>query len=199
MKEEWRRNKYGGLFKVTNDYMNKKIRGENVEQDNKKSYQLTDNQINQVIDESVSQWDDNYAKLYMTKINPNDFLDLTTSDNMWVYIKDETKELDLPKIQNTKYVADMMYLDIDLETGEVRGHEGRHRMMALRNAGYKEVDIVVFPYNYEKYNAKEYTNKKITAQEGTGFASNKKDFSTNLKKLVPVSKANIERIKNRDY
>ena len=26
MHEEWRRNKYGGLFKVTNDYMNKKIR-----------------------------------------------------------------------------------------------------------------------------------------------------------------------------
>ena len=32
MHEEWRRNKYGGLFKVTNDYMNKKIRGENTEE-----------------------------------------------------------------------------------------------------------------------------------------------------------------------
>jgi hypothetical protein len=29
MHEEWRRNKYGGLFKVTNDYMNQKIRKNN--------------------------------------------------------------------------------------------------------------------------------------------------------------------------
>ena len=204
----WRRNKYGGLFKIdenyqpkqnnTNQYMNDKIRKEG-KKEKDKAYQLTDDNLQQIIDESISKWDDHYAQLYISKISPDDFLELTTDYNMYGYIKDEVKELDLAKVQGAKYVADMMYLDVDLETGLVNGHEGRHRMMALKNAGYKQVDIVVWPRNYDKYNAKEYTNKKITAQEGTGFSSKYKDFSTELKQLIPVSKANVDRIKRRDY
>lgn len=203
----WRRNKLtGGWFNIndinTNKYMNEKIRNSVIRingTEENKEYQLTDENLQQVIDESISKWDDNYAQLYMTKISPEDFLQLTTDENMYGYIKDEVKELDVSKIQNANYVADMMYLDIDLQTGEVNGHEGRHRMMALKNAGYKKVDLVVWARNYDKYNAKEYTNKKITAQYGTGFASTHKDYSTELEKLVPVSKANIDRIKKRDY
>lgn len=194
MHEEWRRNKYGGLFKVTNDYMNKKIRNEAIkESENKKVYQLTDNQINQVIDESVSQWDDNYARLYMTKINPKTYLELTATSDAMERIEKEKFDLDIEQVKSKSIVADMMYLDIDLETGEVRGHEGRHRMYAFQNAGYESVDIVVFPYNYEKYNAKEYKDFTIKGQEVLSFKSAKLDD------LVPVSKANIERIKNRDY
>lgn len=33
MQEEWKRNKYGGLFKVTNDYMNDKIRSKSTSKD----------------------------------------------------------------------------------------------------------------------------------------------------------------------
>lgn len=173
---------------TTNEHMNNKIRGEE-----NKVYKLTDNQIDQVIDESVSQWDDNYARLYMTKINPDTYLQLTATSNAMERIEKEKFDLDIEQVNSKNRVADMMYLDIDLETGEIRGHEGRHRMYAFKNAGYNEVDIVVFPYNYEKYNAKEYNNFKIKGQEILNYKS------AELKKLVPVSKVNIERIKNRDY
>ena len=160
---------------------------------NKKEYKLNDNEIQQVIDESVSEWDEDYARLYLSKISPDDFLKLTANDRMMERLEQDKFDLDLQKIQNKRVVADMMYLDIDMETGEVRGHEGRHRMYALKNSGYKDVEIVVFPYNYEKYNAKEYKDKRIYAQENGG------NGETNLKYLIPVSKKNIERIKNRRY
>ena len=181
---------------TTNEYMNNKIKKDASKE---KTYQLTDDNLQQVIDESISQWDEDYAKLYMTKINPDDFLELTTSYDIYTDIRDNVKELDIDKIKGAKYVADMMYLDIDLETGQVAGHEGRHRMMALKNAGYKKVDLVVWARNYDKYHAKEYTNKVITAQDYTGFSSKAKDYSVELEKLVPVSKRNIDRIKKRDY
>ena len=158
-----------------------------------KIYELTEENIQQVIDESVSEWDDDYARLYLTKISPSDFLKLTASEKTMERLEKEKFELDVDILKKSKVVADMMYLDIDLETGEVRGHEGRHRMKALLDNGYKEVEIVVFPYNYSKYNAKEYNNKRIYAQEhgGTG--------SVDLKYLIPVSKRNKERIKSRNY
>ena len=160
-----------------------------------KKYEFTDENIEQIIHESVSKWDDDYAQLYITKISPKDFLELTSSQIHYDYIKmKQTERLDLEKIQNAKVVADMMYLDIDLGTGEVRGHEGRHRMSAFENEGYTEIDIVVFPYNYEKYNTKELNNFRITQQEGT-----ERKKSTILKKLVPVSKRNVEKIRKRDY
>lgn len=189
------------FIKNTNEYMNNKIRKEAKEkkQENDKTFQLSDENLQQVIDESISKWDDDYAQLYITKISPDDFLDLTTSDTQWSIIKDESREANINSMLNKKYVADMMYLSVDMQTGEVTGHEGRHRMMALRNAGYKEADIVVWPNNYDKYHTKEYENKRITAQAGTGFSSKYKDFNTTLKKVTPVSKRNVEKIKERNY
>lgn len=158
-----------------------------------KEFKLSDSDIQQVIDESVSEWDEDYARLYISKISPEDFLKLTANDSMMVMLEENRFDLDLSQVENKKYVADMMYLDIDLETGEVRGHEGRHRMYSLKNAGYKEAEIVVFPYNYSKYNAEEYKNKRIYAQEGGGSGF------TDLEYLIPVSKRNKDRIKNRRY
>lgn len=171
-----------------------KISKDDIENMKKKKHRLTNENIQQIIDESISEWDEDYARLYLTKINPKDFLKLTSSENYFETIKNNTLELDLEKIEGSKYVADMMYLDIDLETGKVRGHEGRHRMSALENEGYELVDIVVFPYNYDKYHAKEIDNIVLKPQEGTDRYEN-----VTIKKLTPVSKRNVEMIKNREY
>lgn len=171
-----------------------KISKDDIENMKKKKHRLTNENIQQIIDESISEWDEDYARLYLTKINPKDFLKLTSSEDYFVAIKNNTLELDLEKIEESKYVADMMYLDIDLETGKVRGHEGRHRMSALENEGYELVDIVVFPYNYDKYHAKEIDNIVLKPQEGTDRYEN-----VTIKKLTPVSKRNVEMIKNREY
>lgn len=171
-----------------------KISKDDIENMKKKKYRLTNENIQQIIDESISEWDEDYARLYLTKINPKDFLKLTSSEDYFVAIKNNTLELDLEKMEGSKYVADMMYLDIDLETGKVRGHEGRHRMSALENEGYELVDIVVFPNNYDKYHAKEIDNIALKPQEGTDRYEN-----VTIKKLTPVSKRNVEMIKNREY
>lgn len=159
-----------------------------------KEYKLSENEIEQAINESVSEWDEDYARLYITKINPESFLKLTTNEEINRRLENERFDLDLEKISNKKYVADMMYLDIDMETGEVYGHEGRHRMMALKNSGYNKVDLIIFPHNYDKYHSKEYTNKKIYSQEG--IITNE---SVSLDKIVPISKRNKERIRKRDF
>lgn len=161
---------------------------------NKKEFNLTDENINQIISESVSEWDEDYARLYLTKISPDDFLKLTASERMMQILENEKFDsLDINMLENKKYVADMMYLDIDMESGQVLGHEGRHRMMALKNEGYDSVEIVVFPRNYQKYNAREYRDKEIYNQEGVESHFSKLDY------LMPVSKRNIERVKNREY
>ena len=38
-------------------------------------------------------------------------------------------------------------------------------MMLLKEAGYKQVDVVIWVSNYDKYNAKEYKNFTVNGQE----------------------------------
>lgn len=167
-------------------------------QQQEKEFELSEDNINQVISESVSKWEDNYAKLYMTKMSPDDFLKLTIADEEQYLLKEgnflrSMDNVDTNILHDKKYVADMMYLSIDLENQNVIGHEGRHRMMLLKEAGYKQVDVVIWASNYDKYNAKEYKNFTVNGQE--------KQFNKQVtfNDLVPVSKANIERIKKHDY
>lgn len=198
MEEEgrWITTKHGNrvFIKTTNAYMNEKIRSlTSKSNEQKKQFQLTDEQIDEVISESISEWDDNYAGLYITRMDPKDFLKLTATSKAMEWIENDKFDLDIKQVEAKKRVADMMYLDIDLETGKVRGHEGRHRAYSFQNAGYNKIDIVVFPYNYDKYQAKEYNNFNLKGQEVLSFQN------ATLEKLIPVSKANINRIKKRDY
>lgn len=161
---------------------------------NKKQFNLTDNNINEIISESISEWDDDYAQLYLTRISPDDFLKLTASENTMQRLENEKFEsLDISTLENKRLVADMMYLDIDMKTGKVLGHEGRHRMYALKNAGYNDIEIPVFASNYDKYHTEEYKNKQIYSQEGVAYNSSELEY------LIPVSKRNKNRIKNREY
>ena len=199
-------------IRVTNKYMNTLIRNDyktkldkslkqnktqDTKQSDKKTYQLTNDQLQNVIDESISQWEDNYAKLYMTKMSPNDFLSLTANEQVMNMLEQTATKLDLNEMNKPRNVASMMYLDVDLEMGEVRGHEGRHRAYALKNAGYNEMDVIIWPWQSEsdKYHSKERDNYTMTGQTGMNLNNNK----VTVRKIVPVSKANIERIKRRDY
>lgn len=167
--------------------------GKTLRAEDPKEFKLTDNNIQEVIDESISQWDDDYAQLYMTRMSPEDFLNLTATENAMAMIERDKFDLDIGILENKRVVADMIYLDIDIENKQVRGHEGRHRMYALKNAGYNKVDVVVFASNYDKYHAPELSNVDIKGQEALNYKS------AHFDKLVPVSKANVDRIKKRDY
>jgi len=156
-----------------------------------KQFKLSSENIDLLIKDSINEFEENYARDYITRMSPSDYLKLTASDNTMKRLEEEKFDLDLD-ILNKK--GSWIYLDIDLQTGEVLGHEGRHRMLALKNANYDDVDVVIFPRNYDKYNAQEYNYRKLIGQ-----GEDLKNNSVVVKKLIPVSKKNIERIKKRDY
>lgn len=187
---------------TTNEYMNDYIRRSKKRKQGKKQdkqYQLTDEQLNDVIEESVAKGENNYAKHYITTMSPDEFLLMTASPYIWNTLEKDKFDLDLNQLNKAHNVASMIYLDIDLRTGKVTGHEGRHRAYALKNAGYKKMDVVVWPSNYDKSNAKEYKDFKIKAQDGTTAHETGIGNEAVLHKLTPVSTANINKIKNRDY
>lgn len=59
------------------------------------------------------------------------------------------------------------FLEIDFEDGIVTAHEGRHRMVMLRDTGVEKVAIVVKDIDSErvKYRTKKMTNVSVTGQE----------------------------------
>ena len=87
---------------------------------------------------------------YVAEITPDQYLKITSSENLIKSIEEETKqygELDLDKL-NSGY----MMLEVDLDTGKVSSHEGRHRMQLLKNNGYKKAQIIIMSKksNYDK-------------------------------------------------
>lgn len=113
----------------------------------------------------ADKWAEDYAKSYKVKMSPKDFLDLTTiegADSLKVggYIGgSRLRELDIDELNKEKWQTIFLQVAFpdagDPTKGEVVGHEGRHRMFALMNAGVKEVDVElkcdVYGSVYNKY------------------------------------------------
>ena len=129
----------------------------------------------------------NYAKAYVAYISPSDFLSLTTVNEKAI-VSDSAKygNLDVDILKNNS-AREGQFLKIDFEKGEVVDHNGRHRMVMLRDAGVEKVAIVVRPNNTEKnkYNTQKMTNVSVTGQEfeGVGTAQGKVTIS----EIIPLS------------
>lgn len=167
------------------------------EADSNTKYSLNDNTVSltsERIDSVISDYgasDKRYAKAYITSINPRDYLKLTISDKnlaKWEQAADEgTSEsiypLDEAKLKNERNIP---MLEIDTETGEVIGHEGRHRMMALMRAGATNVPIVVVD-NTTKYSKKKEPSMVISSQDFGNEPVNG-GFTTEIRNLIPTNK-----------
>jgi hypothetical protein len=99
------------------------------------------------IDNLLSSYADFYepdrTKALATRINPRDFLGLTLPQE---YIETFNTQVGPLDMQRLGAETQPLFLRVSpLETGELRvtGHEGRHRMAALRDAGVESVPIVV--------------------------------------------------------
>lgn len=126
----------------------------------------------------------NYSKGYVTYISPSDFLALTTTNEQHIVEDARNKyyKLDVDVLKNERQTP---FLRIDLQTGEVTGHEGRHRMALLRDAGIEKVAIVIEADSEAgKYNAQKLTNFKISGQE---FNSGKAPGTVVLDEVIPLS------------
>ena len=138
---------------------------------------FSEDRLNYIIRGSVNDYSDNYARSYITKITPQQFLDLTTTPEGLQRLESESTELNPEQLKGEQQ---NIFLRVDMETGKVLGHEGRHRMIALRNAGVNNVDIEIIP------------------QQGTYDTENAKDFNYGLY-LIGQSMNNGEKGKNVDF
>ena len=130
---------------------------------------------------SRSPDDPNYAKSYITWVRPSAFVNATTtSADFREQLKTEAKPLDLEMLKDE---SQPIYLIVDFEEERVLGHEGRHRMLALQEAGIERVAVIIDSRHVSPYKAKPIERMYVSGQqwgyeEGDGFT---------LRNLLPLS------------
>lgn len=132
-----------------------------------------------------------YAQRYVAYISPEEFLALTTVSNesrerIANSAREQYGEFDTGKMGDVRSVGSP-YLTFDLETGEVLGHEGRHRMSLLEDAGIERVAITLHPYPNEegKYSRKKFDALTLTGEE---FSNGKSEAEVTVENVLPLSR-----------
>lgn len=127
----------------------------------------------------------NYAQAYITYMSPDSFLNLTTRDRgerALIYDSaSESKTVEGAVQQSRRQPIQLM---IDHETGEIKGHEGRHRMVALMRAGVRDVPVLLFDSS-NKYSKAPIDELELKAQFNRYVTEDVRD-------LQPFSQGNRE-------
>ena len=110
---------------------------------------LTDERIDRLMSQYAYTMDDKKTKAYIGWVKPDDFLAATTPVEQRKRLEYEAEPLDQEKMRRQ---TQELRLDGEIEDGAFNtlGHEGRHRMMALRNAGVDRVPVTFYLYNGAK-------------------------------------------------
>lgn len=152
----------------TRKYIDEKM----INESNKKDFKINKDVVkeqylnpNNLIKDNLVRKDEGKNKgnnFYVANITPDEYLNLTTTPELYNKIINDNKttnfELDTNKLNNS-----YMYLTVDPATGKVVGHNGRHRMLELKKAGYTNADILVFD-STGKNADKEILNKQLINQ-----------------------------------
>jgi len=131
----------------------------------------------------------NYAQAYITRMAPADFVRLTTSKAGWEIIAQQTGELDLQEMESAN-IYQPIQLWIDHETGEISGHEGRHRAMALDRAGVRSIPVLLFDSG-NKYSKQAIDSLTLTGQN---FGKTWSDATVTVRDVQPLSYANRDAV-----
>lgn len=133
-----------------------------------------------------------YARRYITRISPKDFIDMTVYEkNMDRANFDSRVRGDLDsKMGEWDYEKALReseeppVLIINKATGQIIGHNGRHRMRALEMAGVESVEIEVELHDEDgymiKYNAQTIPDMAISSQFDTAI-------ETHISNLIPLN------------
>jgi hypothetical protein len=150
----------------------------------------TPQRIDRLIDQFAYTQNDaeNDTKAYIARVNPRDFLRATNTYDGLDRIRSEAEPLDVERLMKE---GQPIYLSVregkfaGADVWEIRGHEGRHRMMALADAGYDSVPVV-FDFGQRVRNAQPTGNKYIVRQNfGGDIGKAIQDFS--IDNAIPVS------------
>lgn len=137
--------------------------------------------------EKLKKQNDYYKTGYVTSMTPDDFLSLTTNKKLRKSLSEKIEtnpQYKGGKLKKGSIDRDFMFIDVDPKTWNVIGHEGRHRMLLLKNAGIKDVDILIRFPKYEG-NTVPFENITLNPQKEDGKLFGEK--SVTLKELSPLS------------
>lgn len=157
---------------------------------------LSDLRLDDLIRESgYGEYFSERAKGYITKMSPEDFLALTTGkDGQYLSrIEEESTDLDIQKLRSERQSIRLYISEPDSGKAKVIGHEGRHRMVALRNAGINSVPVYI-ECSDNKYNKTKESGLTLVPQvfrdERYTFADNR--YAHNL---IPVNESYRDEIR----
>lgn len=169
---------------------------EGTEADIRKSLRTrwSEDRVNSLLNKYAYTTDDNATQAYAAFIRPEDFLNATSSKEYRQILETERTPLDVERL--AAYDQEI-YLEIAQtdEEGvyEIKGHEGRHRMMALRDAGVPSVPVVLVgrPYGRIK-NAQVVEEAYLKPQ---AFEKRRAPRGIFLWEMIPINYAEAKNLK----
>ncbi len=114
-----------------------------------------------------------FPNAMLTRMRIDDFLKASGNEAIRRKIYSETALLNVEDLQN---VDSDMFLEVDLLSGKVISHEGRHRATALQQAGYTHIDVAVIP-----------TTKEPNILHNVYVQAQESDKTIVFKQLVPIN------------
>ena len=162
---------------------------------------MTQERIDRGIKESGARFSPGYARRYITRISPKDFIDLTVSkshidrDAFDTYVEGDSgsKMGDFDYESALRNSEQSPYLSIDRTTGRIVGHNGRHRIRALEMAGIEAVEIEVELYDEDgyliKYGSETIPDMAISSQFDTAI-------ETHIANIIPLNETHRAEIES---
>ena len=153
-----------------------------------KKVRYSDDRFEKLWNESMYTQSDaeNKTKGYLAFVHPMEFVRATTTTGYFERLLQEREPLDIGRMKAYDQVP---FLSVSEKNGDwkITGHEGRHRMMALHDAGYSEVPVYI---HLREEDAKSIPVKALTAQYPDAVSS-----VLMIAKAEPLSYANRDKAK----
>ena len=121
-----------------------------------------------------------HSNAYVGYISPEDFVNLTSNKNIRSRVEDEAYVLNEEELRNE---TETPFIEYDPASGEVVGHEGRHRMVALKADGITKVAILLKP-STDSFERRTVQDISLTGQN---FAEGRAVGKVTVKTAVPLS------------
>lgn len=165
-----------------------------------KTMSFTQERLKKLMNDLSSNTQSNYSQGFTTYMSPQEFLELTISTEFNSTFKKQIFDFDEKKFNEELGRAATQYLMVDFNTGAVTAHEGRHRMAALMNAGYTNIQILIIPSNGDFIRQNAEGNKIPDNLRGQTFDWEKGRTTSlriplNKKELVAVTSGNYNKLK----
>ena len=148
--------------------------------------------VDSLVREFSYDFDPRRTKAFAAYVKPDDFLAATTPKGERDKLEAESAPLDRDGLKNE---SQPIYLTVRQTNEEgvfqITGHEGRHRMMALRDAGYSRVPVVmIFPDAV--YDAEAVEEPYFVAQKFGDGSKGVKGFSA--REAIPITSGNRQEL-----